>query len=220
MERDIVILATSEKYGNFCVAGVDVNTGQWIRPYSRFKDIAGAVPLEHITYENGERAKIFDVVRINFNEHCNNIVQPENIYYDHSHKWKYIDKLTLYKTVLIHDFDYRDKIFFNTERRLTQPEIDSVLKKESLLMLYVTNIDVVVEFSKYDNQRKFRLNFDCEGQHYIRFSIGDPIIRQLYCYKPPGTYRFYDKAIIVFSLTDKFKDDRYYKMAAQFIVWR
>ena len=220
MNRDIVILAMSKKYGNFCVAGIDVNTGKWARPYSDFKDIEGAIPDNHLIYQNGSRVQIFDVVRIKEEQPCNNAVQPENFYYDNSTKWRCIDKLTLHKTVLLHDFDYRSEIFFSKDRRLTQEELDGVSNKESLLMLYVTNLEIVVKISSRDNHKKFRLNFDCEGNHYVEFSIGDTKIRQLYENKPAGYYKFCDKAIIVFSLTDKFKDGKYYKMAAQFIVWK
>ena len=220
MEKDIVILAMSEKNNNYCVAGIDIDTGKWARPYSNFTDIAGAVPEEHLIYSNGKHVNIFDVVRIQFEQPCYNSVQPENFYYNHSKKWQYIDKLTLHKTILIHDFDFRDKIFFNHDRRLTQSEIDNISNRESLLISYVTNLEILVKFSARDGHKQFKLNFDCEGFHYSEFAIGDIKIRQMYQDKPAGRYRFCDKAIIVFSLTDKFKDGKYYKMAAQFIIWK
>ena len=220
MDKDIVILAISEKNDNYCVAGIDINTGDWVRPYSDIKNINGAVPKDNIICDNGKSAKIFDIVRIKFEQPCNNLVQPENFYYNQSKRWRYLDSLTLHKTVLIHDFDYRDIIFFNKNRRLVQSEIDAVNKKESLLMLYVTNLEVIVKISDRDNHKQFRLNFDCEGVHYSEFAIGDIAVRAMYQDKPKGHYKFCDKAIIVFSLTDKFRDDRYYKMAAQFIIWK
>ena len=221
MDRDIVILAISEKYGNYCVAGVDINTGEWVRPYSDIKKIEGAVPKEHLICDNGNCAKIFDVVRIKIEQSCRNPVQPENFYYNQSKKWRYIDKLTLHKTILLHDFDYRDEIFFSYDRRLTQEEIDAVIKKESLLILYVTNLEVIVKVSNRDGHKQFKLNFECDGINYSEFAIGDIKIRELFKDKKAGNYKFCDKAIIVFSLTDKYpRDGRYYKMAAQFIIWK
>lgn len=219
MDRDIVILAISEKNGNYCVAGIDVDTGKWARPYSDFKDIEGAVPENHLIYPNGNHVQIFDIVRIREEQPCYNPVQPENFFYDNGRKWRYIDKLTLHKTVLLHDFDYRNEIFFSRERRLTQEEVDKVIDRESLLMLYVTNLEVIVNESSRDGHKRFKLNFDCEGIHYFEFAIGDIKVRKLYENKSVGKYKFCDKAIIIFSLTDKFKDGRYYKMAAQFLIW-
>jgi len=220
MDRDIVILAISEKNNNYCVAGVDINTGKWARPYSDFKDIDGAVPEEHLIYANGHHVEIFDVVRIHEEQPCNNPIQPENFFYDNFGKWRYIDRLTLHKAILLHDFDYRDEIFFSRERRLTKEEIEKVNTRESLLMLYITNLEVVVKKSLRDGHQQFKLNFDCEGSHYSEFAIGDIKVRQLYENKSVGKYKFCDKAIVVFSLTDKFRDGRYYKMAAQFLKWK
>ena len=220
MDRDIVILAISEKNSNYCVAGVDVENGKWARPYSDLKNIDGAIPEDHLIYQNGHRAEVFDIVRIREGKPCYNPVQPENFFYNNDRKWRYIDKLTLHKTVLLHDFDYRDKIFFNRERRLTQEEIEKFTDRESLLMLYITNLEVIVKKSDRDGYKQFKLNFDCEGSHYSEFAIGDVKVRQLYENKSVGNYKFCDKAIVVFSLTDKFKDGRYYKVAAQFLIWK
>ncbi|MBR2178964.1 MAG: hypothetical protein IJ862_01015 [Selenomonadaceae bacterium] len=220
MDRDIVILAISEKNGNYCVAGIDVDTGKWARPYSDLKDVYGAVPESHLICQNGRRAEVFDIVRIREEQPCYNPIQPENFFYDNDRKWRYIDKLTLHKTVLLHDFDYRNKIFFSRECRLTQEEINKVTIRESLLMLYITNLEVIVKIGSISGYKQFKLNFDCEGSHYSEFAISDIKIRQLYENKPIGKYKFCDKAIIVFSLTDKFIDGRYYKIAAQFLIWK
>ena len=55
MKRDIVILALSAKNYDYCVAGIDVRTNEWVRPYSRNKATEGAIPAEHITYSNGTK---------------------------------------------------------------------------------------------------------------------------------------------------------------------
>ena len=87
-------------------------------------------------------------------------------------------------------------------------------------MLYITNLEVIVKESVRDGHKQFKLNFDCEGKHYLEFAIGDIKIRQRYEHESSGKYKFCDKAIVVFSLTDKFKDGRYYKIAAQFLIYK
>ena len=84
--------------------------------------------------------------------------------------------------------------------------------------MYVKNLNLIVETA--DNRKKFRLDFEYEGNSYSRFSVGDITVRKMYEDKPAGKYKFCNKAIIVFSLMDKFLDNRYYKMATQFIVWK
>ena len=217
MNKKIVILAMSEKYGNFCVAGIDVNTGEWVRPYSYNKETFGAVPLEHMIYENGRQAKIFDVVKIQFDNSCENFVQPENYYYNEAVKWQKVDQLNLVEVVKLHSFDDREKIFFNHERRVTYQEIKLNKNRESLLMLYVTDLNVIVSNSPLDNRKRIRLSFNHEGANYSGFSISDINIKEEYLNKSEGSYPFAQKAAIVASLTDKYKDGKYYKMAAQFL---
>ena len=44
--RKLVILAESAKYNNFCVAGIDIDTGEWIRPISEATELEEAVSLD------------------------------------------------------------------------------------------------------------------------------------------------------------------------------
>ena len=37
--RKLIILAASSKRNNYCVAGVDAETGEWIRPISENPDL-------------------------------------------------------------------------------------------------------------------------------------------------------------------------------------
>lgn len=51
MKQDVVILTRSSKYRNFCVAGVDINTGEWVRFVSDNSVIHGALNKDDITYD-------------------------------------------------------------------------------------------------------------------------------------------------------------------------
>jgi hypothetical protein len=68
MKKDIVILAKSSKHSDFCIAGIDIETLEWIRPISDNDLTEGAVPREDIRYESGGEINLFDIVRINFKE--------------------------------------------------------------------------------------------------------------------------------------------------------
>lgn len=46
----MICLANSRKIGGRCVAGIDVNTGEWVRPV---RDNGGALTLDDISYEDG-----------------------------------------------------------------------------------------------------------------------------------------------------------------------
>ena len=52
----LVILAVSAKHNNYCVAGVDIDSGKWIRPISERTELEEAVPLEDLKYPDGSQA--------------------------------------------------------------------------------------------------------------------------------------------------------------------
>jgi hypothetical protein len=62
---EIVCLANSRKHNNKCVAGLNLKTGQWIRPVTNTED--GAVP-NYLTLINGRPLQILDLVDIPLNE--------------------------------------------------------------------------------------------------------------------------------------------------------
>ena len=221
MQRDIVILAASEKNGDYCVAGVDIAGGEWIRPYTHNVATKGAVPLEHITYADGSHVRLFDVVRIDFADNCHNSMQPENFYYDEMVRWRKVDKLTLDDVIKMRGTDDRVKIFFNDDRSVLEHNIQTIKKRESLLLVKATDLSIVVEqppnFHR-DQSKKLRLKFSYNGVNYQRFAVGDTRIRRYFGEKNFGVYHFADFNFVVFSLTDKFEiNGKNCKVAAQLL---
>jgi hypothetical protein len=62
---EIVCLANSRKHNSKCVAGINLKTGQWIRPITSSED--GAIP-NYLTLINGRVLQVLDVVKIPLNE--------------------------------------------------------------------------------------------------------------------------------------------------------
>jgi len=59
--KTIICLANSRKHGERCIAGIEVETGRWVRPVSGLDD--GRVPRA-IQLINGKDVKLLDLVRI------------------------------------------------------------------------------------------------------------------------------------------------------------
>ncbi len=62
---EIVCLANSRKRNNKCIAGINLKTGQWIRPITNTED--GAIP-HYLTLTNGTPLQVLDIVDIPLNE--------------------------------------------------------------------------------------------------------------------------------------------------------
>ena len=58
----LICLANSWKYGERCIAGIDIHTGQWVRPVcDRFPD--GQVPAD-IRLIDGDEPALLDILSI------------------------------------------------------------------------------------------------------------------------------------------------------------
>ena len=73
---EIICLANSRKLSGRCVAGIKTQAGEWIRPVGPDRD--GTLFSQHYTLDNGTKAQILDLLRIDFVQHRPEPHQPEN----------------------------------------------------------------------------------------------------------------------------------------------
>lgn len=211
----LVILAESAKYNNFCVAGVEVDSGKWIRPISERVELEEAIPLEDLKYPDGSRVELLDVVEIKFSDRsANNPIQPENFFYNQKYYWQKVGRMTLQELIDKRGYDLRDKIFYNDERSIFGADVEKISARESLLLLPVENLFIAVE--EVEDHKKFFADFEYRGKKYFRFSVGDIAVRKKFETNGAGKYFHKSSASVVFSLTNPFHANyQCYKMLAQ-----
>ena len=208
MKKILVILAKSEKYGNYCVAGIELSTNKWIRPISHDEKIFDAVKASELSYADKTETQIFDIAEIDFEEtRVENPVQPENFFFKGT--WKKLAHWNLNDVEKFCGYDNADFIFYDTSRRL---ELSTLTEKnKSLLILPIKNLSVSKEFR--NEAIKFYANFSYGGKNYERFGVGDISLREKFSEKQ-GEFFIAEKAVATFSLTNPYKDNRCYKMLA------
>lgn len=210
MFKEIIVLAKSSKRGGYCIAGVDTETGEWIRPISDNSVKEGAVPREDIMYSNGKELEILDKVKIKIKSANPTESQPENYVYDSSEVWEKTGRSSLDSVLRFRGYDRVDKVFYNIGNSVTENEIGG---QPSLLLLNVKNSYI---FIRSFEDKKIQLNFEYNNQSYKYFKISDELIKYKYQDKIDGNYNYKDNLAVVFSLTDRYdKSNKYYKMAAQ-----
>lgn len=211
--KHIAILAKSAKNLNFCVAGLS-RTGEWVRPISQNAEINEVVTHDAMVYPDELEPKIFDVVEIKFlKTPVNNPIQPENIFYDEEFFWQRESVTTLEKIIKWRGFDHREKIFYSYERAVDADVVLKQSKRESLLLLPVTDLKIKIGLAQ--DHKKFYANFDYNGKKYFKFSVGDVDVRENFKNHGEGEYFFREKAVVLFSLTNPYRDNRCYKIVAQ-----
>lgn len=209
MIKDIIVLAKSTKhYPNFCIAGIDVHTGEWVRPISDNIATEGAVPPEDILCEDGSAVQILDIVKINFIQHCPSDAQSENFLYDKNIPWKKIGTTTLQNVISQYGTDNDNYIFANSRKDLS----DNELSGKSLMLVKIQNPFINI---KTFERKKFQLCFDYNNSHYDYIRIEDSsIVKRFMSYKD-GNYSLGNDVYAVFSLTGRYeKTGKFYKMVA------
>lgn len=82
MEKQVIILTKSVKHGGFCVAGIEVGIGRWIRFISGDEKTDGALTSLDLTYEDGSICEVLDIVTVTYVREAPTENQPENILID------------------------------------------------------------------------------------------------------------------------------------------
>lgn len=208
MEKTIIIMTKSFKRYNYCIAGIDVETGEWIRVVSDDRTIEGAVPVEDAVDENENPIEIFDVVTISFIRSQPLPEQDENWLYDRSRPWIKQRSVNLQYVINQYGTDNCQYVFNNDARFLERDELTG----QSLLLLKISSPKVIVK--TFPNQKKVSLNFRYNNESYAFFSISDIEVYNEYKIKDDGTYPLGDECYAVFSLTRPHVDNRCYKMVA------
>lgn len=212
MEKKIIILTKSKKHSGYCVAGIDYETGEWIRLVSSDSETEGAVPWEDLQYSNGETLEVYDIIMCRLLRKCGTKVQPENCLYDETVKWEKVGKSNFDEVIKIHGYDSVDYVFENEDTKLPADWIFS--GNPSLCLLKVKDASIWV---KTFEDKKISLNFTYDDIQYKYMSISQIDLLNYYKNKTDDSYPL-GTVTVVFSLTDKYYwNGKYYKVVAQIL---
>lgn len=136
METTVLCLANSKKEGERCIAGIDVRTGQWVRPVSRHTS-KGEVPFRERQVEGGE-PRLLDMIRMDLAHDG-----PEGFDYCHSKENRWIDPSPWAREGVatagdLHHYICRGELILHTRGKYTQPALIEAkpLSERTTLELY------------------------------------------------------------------------------------
>ena len=216
MKKLIVCLANSKKYGERCIAGIEIvptggnkykvvkddNQPRWIRPVSN---------REHgeISTQLVKQIELFDIVEMKVTNKCPQGYQTENMLLDNANI-KSIGKLKL-KTELVDKFvsTKLDVIFLNRGKAVPKEKIDQVTNSLVFIKPEKVKFNSV---KSLEGEEKLRSQFEFNGIPYD-FPITD--VDFLKRYNEISQYR---NIYFTISLGVEFKD-WYYKLIAGVIYF-
>ena len=207
MEREVAILTRSSKYGGYCVAGVDINTGEWVRFVSNNVQTHGALSRGDITYENRSICNPLDVAVEDVVRAAPLAHQPENYLIDSRKYWRKTGECTLSDVLDVHPAEIRPYLYGNLNPFVDSEEIDNI--GYSLTLIRVSSLTISQTTNIY-NKPKTKASFVYNGKCYNNMSVTDPDF-----YSVLNGTRFAN-AYLVISLPDTpFPENCYYEFVAQ-----
>jgi hypothetical protein len=165
----IICLANSYKHGGRCIAGIDVDSGKWIRPVP---DGNGGAVTSTVRLIDGKEPQILDVIDIPIldsgpDEGC----QPENRTLK-SGKWKKVGQITA-QDLLQYCGD--DSVVLHNDLKYVSPDFFTTLPKsewQSLQLVHNSN----VRFGSAYKPDQWQVAFKDGNGHSLVLKLTDPII--------------------------------------------
>ncbi len=215
MEREIVLLTKSKMWGNYCVAGIDINTREWVRLCSNDDSVRNAVPLHDMRYEGGTFAQPFDVVRVSLLGKFPNHFQPENYLYDPQFYWECAGRLTARDVwTLATDILYPDDYLFHDVQWKLRSDVVTKLpahKRYSLRLVQLCGLRLEVKRWSPQEDVRHTACFYWGGNKYRYMRVTDQDF--LAQFPQEGCYDIVD-TICVVSLAHEYQGAHYKLLAA------
>lgn len=215
MDKYFLCLANSYKYGNRCLAGVELerknsnfklkqNTwGQpiWLRPVNRWTE-AGAIPNDEAI-----NIDIFDVLLLSNVEHCAEGAQVENYYYD---DMEVVDSIIEVTNQLLQSLSKTNRkvLFGNTCASISHEQYRRM--DYSVLMIKAEEVECYLK-ERVGKQPQPRMSFMYNQIRYD-FPVTDPDFRHL-MKSNLEIANMYDTYYLTLSLS-MLCEDRHFKLVA------
>lgn len=170
--KEIICLANSiKKYPCRCVAGIDIETGQWIRPVSERG--SGELSEQHYTTEQGHEPTPLDVLRVYLEEPAPTPTQPENWALT-DRDWQLIleEPHPKHYQMLASALESGPEIFGNVKRA-----VSSGAEVDGSLALVEPESATIQRKPRHDKKDQPRLQFKLEGAEY-NLPITGPRVKQ------------------------------------------
>lgn len=200
----VIILTKSAKHHNYCVAGIDLETGKWIRLVSDDERTMFALTQDMVKYETGDECDILDIVNVCVKKDVPLNIQTENVLIDDGYYWEYVGRYDLNS---LQSFVKKCGYIFGN--RNSYVDKNTALRSGcSLGLFYVNNLFLSEKENNRGELRK-KISFDFAGYRNYEWSMTD------YRYYDVSNGKIADRGIIVVSIPEDDYHGNYYKFVAQ-----
>lgn len=206
MEKHIIILAKSNKFSGYCVAGFDIDSKKYIRlvPKNELDNPQTSLLEADLRYSNNEPISVLDIVKCTVVKQAADKHQTENWVLDVNAPKEKLGTVSI--TELGKYLSYEELVFYSTEKYVKNTTIDGNVS-HSIEMILVSDLEI------YNRYGKIKADFTYKGNKYTGMSVTDPV------YMVPSqansSIKHLDNAILVITLPhDTYINELYFKIVA------
>lgn len=206
MKKQICILTKSLKDRDYCVAGIEITTGRWIRLVTS-KD-GGAFPKEML---DEKHFKELNVLEVEVKEHVPYHVQTENWLINKDAEIKKIGTLSKQQVLNLHPIEKHDLIFGTKGNELLKVEIKKLNHSLEMINAKYLQLDTSM---KGDGRHHYKVKFQYNGHEY-NLALTDPKYRN----EDFDQIRIPSATLIVSIPAVPYgENDLYYKFVAKILI--
>ena len=210
MILDAVILAKSSMWGNFCVAGIDIHSGMWVR----FVSYGNGDPLDdsQMMFINAPGScEPLDVARVRIAQRFPHANHVEDCMIERD-MWLKLGRMSIHDVLRVHEDEEYRQIFGNDREYLSEQEMRELRHRYSLILVKAENLSLHTERNRRD-EIKTRAEFIHHGREYRHIRVTDPE----YEYTSERVSVNIGDAYLVMSMPVKPFKGRYYKLVAKIL---
>lgn len=212
----MLLLAKSQKYNNYCVAGIDIANNKLVRLVSNDENIHNALTPEDMEYKEGGEAEVGELVEVVIDKRCPDCLQPENIMINTG---QYIKKIKDDEISFENYECNKEYVFYDTSNKIHTNELQSKDDVYSLQLIKAEVVEVNVRYYSDSQRYKVYMDFCFNGRCYNNFSITDAGFRDYYINSYIDTnqsnYCFDEDLLLLVSLGEVYDGNScHYKLVA------
>ena len=213
MKIDAVIMAKSSMYGNFCVAGINIETGEWVR----FVAFETGEPLAdfNLMYVNAPGScEVLDIGRIGIAREVPKNNHTEDLMIKYT-PWLKMGRMKLDEVLKIHAPEEHKFIFGTPLNYVDVSEMQKLKLNYSLILIKVEKLEISF-IKNFRGDIRGRANFIYNGVEYSDIRVTDPYYEINDSFMKNYSLKT-DAAYLVMSMpsTPFYKNGKYYKLVAK-----
>jgi hypothetical protein len=176
MEKLLIILTKSRKLGNFCVAAVDVNSGNFVRVCNEKDFHDGALREGQFLDAKGRHINCLDIVNTKISRPVPEVTQVENHLIAETRPFTYAGSMPIEEVIKICKNGRVWDAFGNNRSYLDETEYSNAGHSLELIKYH----SAILECRRWENpnsgyiSNKTKMNFSIGNERHTNYSVTDP----------------------------------------------